>query len=183
MGDSQGGNAKKTITLMLVLIVIIAVGVYGWNIISRYNRGIPESQEKKAPAESAAPPAAGPPGPGIRFKIPSPEEMRQRMQEVMAQIDLTPEQQEKVDKLDPPTNLEEMRKMRGTMQEILTPEQMQKLETIVRSRIRQRLDEAKQGLSQKDQEALERRFEKRREQFRQQGGRRSPDEEAPASSP
>ena len=104
----------------------------------------------------------GRPGP------PSPEQFAQ----VLDEIGLTEEQKARILAMPRPEGREGFRQRREQMEQILTPEQMEKMRDMFRSRMRARRAEMGRNLSPKDQAALERRFERRAGEVR--GGRGGP---------
>ncbi len=152
--------------VFLLIPVVLVIGWYCWSIYDKYQGGIEPPRPQSEPRRQAnADVPRGEPGrrDGGREQRgrPSPEQMRERMKEMFEELNLTEEQKQQIEKIQPPTNKEDFRQVRQKMEEILTEEQQEQL--------RQRMRRGKQGkrgevmsrLSPEDQQALQARFERR----------------------
>ena len=169
-GTTRPGMGRK-LGIVVLIAAMVGMGYYGWTTYSRYTHGLPPNQNQ-------TPGAMGPGGPrmnaaGARPGPPSPEQRRERMNQMMRELNLSGEQRAQMDKLwegPPPDSREARQERRQTMEQILTPEQQQQARQMMRQGMQRRLDRARQTLSPKDFATLERRIQDRMDGRRGGGG-------------
>ena len=148
-------NAK----VLVLIAVLLGCGVYGWTLFDKY-RGV--SEEPPAPVVAAGQEQAAPRERSWRSR--SPEERRQRRQEMMDELNFTDEQKAKMDELwaqGRPEGPEGWRGRMDAMREIATPEQEAQFMQMIAQRRSQRMERMRKTLSPEDFETLQNRIQDR----------------------
>jgi Spy/CpxP family protein refolding chaperone len=149
-------SAMQIVKIVFVLAIIVSAALYAISSYRSHTRGLPSAREER---RQMARPAENRRG--------SPERMFARFAE---NLELTPEQQKQMRELreqERPSSPEEWRARREKFQEILTPEQREKLgerREAFRGRMAQRMQRVERILGPKEYEKFLERLEKRRQE-------------------
>ncbi len=154
--------------LVVALIAIVGTAVYSGSVLLQYNQGIPEERPEFA---RGGPGDRGPGGGDRRGGPPSEEERQQRFQEMSKEMNLSTEQQTKIQELMSQPRGEGGRERFQQIREILTPEQQAQMSNRFQSRMEERmqrrLNEARKSLPEKEVRVLEEQMQERRKQMEQ----------------
>ncbi len=138
---------NQKVRVIVLSLVIVAIGVYGWTVYSRHTRGLERPQAQSRP-----------------FAPPAPEEREARREEMINSLGLTEEQRKKVEALHEGEPGPEMFK---AMQDVLTPEQQAQMMERRSARMQQKLNDAAKSMRPEDVAALKERMESK---MREGGG-------------
>lgn len=133
---------------LLAAVLLLGTGVgFAWLQVSR--------QRPSAPDDAFI--AQGP----VRVTREERDQMREQM---LADLDLTPEQRAQIEKDAPPMqefSFQGMQQRREAMEKILTPQQMEKLHASMQSRMRERLQKDLERLPEGEREKFMEKLEER----------------------
>lgn len=150
--NQNDGSIWKTVGL---IVTLVAVSVYGGAVYLRYSRGIAQPGPES--------PATRPAG------MPSPQEMRAEMQRIATQAGISADQQQKIEEVMRNRDLTPEQR-REQMDALTTPEQRQQMMQAGRAamerHMQQHLQQVKTKLSPEGQVALEQRIARMRENMR-----------------
>lgn len=192
MGKSQStqNNGKKpvykNITACVAVVAIFVLGWYCWSKYSLYSEGIPEPTREGTGRMGRQ---RGQRGQGNRQNRWSPERIREFVNEILADIDLTEEQSAEMKKLidQPlPTGRDGYRERMQEFRAILTPEQTEQFRTLMQERGRARREERLANLPPEEREEMRQRWEQRRQEGGWRGRRgedNQSDQETPDEEP
>jgi len=152
---------KTLAALAVVLAALVVIGI-------QWGRTHPDLQAAET-SVAGAPTARGPEG---RPGPPSPEQREQFRAQMVAELNLTPEQQAQMEAIRERSD-GDWRAMREEIQAVLTPEQRQRAEAMREerfARMRARMMEDAQVLDLEQRERFEQRLEERRRQWEERRG-------------
>lgn len=155
---TKKGFLKSNVVKVLIIgIMIIAAVVYGIKTYKKYTGGIQPERQSAAERNVSQQPRG------------NPQQFRQQM---MKELNLTSDQQKKIDELmasGRPQTREEFQERMKKFNEILTPEQQAKarasMQDRMQKRIQARLDRASKVLPPDQLEILKKRLEDRMKRF------------------
>jgi hypothetical protein len=163
--NSDSGNGRK-IRIGGLLVLITGLAVYGWSIYSKYTGGLPweqgrtDRQVASNPQQENTRPEGPPRNRGAR---------RQRMQQMMKELNLTEDQQAKIKDIweqGRHENRKEGRQRFQAMLSILTPEQQVQARQMMQSRMQRRVQRMQEkGVSGEEIQEVEERIEERMNNF------------------
>lgn len=167
-------STKSKIKIFVVGIILIATAIYAFTTYMHYKNGLTNQKSQNRPFSPNNPP------PNFSNN-PSSQDRKQFREQMAKDLNLTPEQQKKIEELEKqgrPSNPEEGRKRMEQMQSILTKEQQQKMQSNMQQNMQRRnnpfmsrqLERAEKLLSQDQYELYKKKLEERRSRGPGPGG-------------
>ncbi len=162
--DQKG---KSPLLWAILIAIVLVVGAYCWNLVSRYNRGIPEKPTVHEAQKEDEIAAFGSKDTEQQFAMNriSPEEINRIRNEILSKVDLTDDQKERIQKMQIPRTREQIQQGLQEFATFMSPEQIQVFRSAIRATVDEKIEEVMKRLSTEDQESFKKRIEQRRKEL------------------